>query len=139
MRVMMSVFATGLLIATMACGESESKPGAMATAGAQIAWPPLPTTGFVCGRAATGADIDAGNAVFAVEVGGQIVGVAIDIEIPQYAIHVDEAAQVRTRVIVIQAERAEGLEIVGYRTLAGEFGAATLAEFELLGREKPAE
>jgi hypothetical protein len=97
-------------------------------------WPALPTRGFVTGRAATQQDMADGDAVFVAEVGGQIVGEPLDITVPQYAIHIDHEAGVGKRVIVLQAERAGGIEMIGYVELETDaYGVATAAEFELLG------
>jgi len=101
-------------------------------------WPPLPTSGFVSGRPATQQDVRDGNAVFVAEVGGKVIGQPLPIDIPQYALHVDGDTQQRTRVIVVQAERAGGIEMVGFRNIAtGGDGVGTRPEFELLGRSKP--
>jgi hypothetical protein len=97
-------------------------------------WPPLPTRGFVTGRAATQQDMADGDAVFVAEVGGQIVGEPLDITVPQYAIHIDHEAGVGKRVIVLQAERAGGIEMIGYVELETDaYGVGTAAEFEFLG------
>ena len=97
-------------------------------------WPPLPSVGFLSGRPATKADVRDGNAVFVAEREGVPVGEPLAIEIPQYAVHVDVESGVRTPVIVVQAERAGGIGMIGYRTLAKQDGVGTLPEFELLGR-----
>jgi hypothetical protein len=97
-------------------------------------WPALPTRGFVTGRAATQQDMADGDAVFVAEVGGQIVGEPLDITVPQYAIHIDHEAGVGKRVIVLQAERAGGIEMIGYVELETDaYGVGTAAEFEFLG------
>jgi len=80
-------------------------------------------------------DIRDGNALFLSEAEGSIIGEAPTIEVPQYALLVDSRTKRRTRVVVLQAERARGIEMVGCLDLAtGTYGAATLPEFELLGR-----
>jgi hypothetical protein len=97
-------------------------------------WPALPTRGFVAGRAATPQDMADGDAVFVAEVGGQIVGEPLDITVPQYAIHIDHEAGVGKRVIVLQAERAGGIEMIGYVELETDaYGVGTAAEFDFLG------
>lgn len=102
-------------------------------------WPPLPKTGFIRGRAAGVADQEAGNAVFVAQVGDQVVGQPIDILIPQYAFHVDATTRARTPVIVLQAERAQGLDVVGYLIIAtGDHAIGKLQELELLGSRPPA-
>ena len=124
-----------------ACTKTQSErtaaappPSAAPAVPASAEWPSLPTTGFLSGRPATQQDVSDGNALFVAERAGKIIGVPLTIDIPQYAVHVDRESGVRKRVILLQAERAEGIEMVGYRDLAGEHGIATLAEFELLGK-----
>lgn len=56
-----------------------------------ITWPDLPKTCFVSGRSATSLDVDAGCAAFLINVKGQAAGTPIKLDIPQYALHVDEA------------------------------------------------
>ena len=123
-----------LSVVLIGCSKTQSERGAPVPGAVSEAWPPLPTTGFLSGRPASKQDVSEGNAVFVAEREGAVIGVALTIDIPQYAVHVDQDSGVRTRVILIQAERAEGIEMIGYRTLAGEHGVATLAEFELLGK-----
>jgi|ERR671919_1453100 hypothetical protein len=97
-------------------------------------WPALPERGFITGRAATQQDIADGNAVFVAEVGGRLVGIPLNITVPQYAFHVDQQTGARTRVIVLQAERAGSLEMIGYVDPETDtYGVGTAREFELLG------
>jgi hypothetical protein len=97
-------------------------------------WPALPARGFITGRSATQQDIADGNAVFVAEVGGRIVGIPLNITVPQYAFHVDQKTGARTRVIVLQAERAGSLEMIGYVDPETDtYGVGTAPEFELLG------
>jgi hypothetical protein len=101
-------------------------------------WPPLSGQKCISGRAATAADVDAGNAVFVLQAEGQPIGKPLGIKIPQYAFHLEEGTGRRTPCVIIQAEEARGQRMIGCRMLyKGELLAATLAEFELLG-EKPA-
>ena len=99
----------------------------------QELWPALPKTGFISGKAATQADVDAGNAVFAAQVGSEIIGKPINITIPQYAYHLEKGK--RIRVIIIQAEEAQGQKIIGAKIIAGGELVGLLNEFELLGIE----
>jgi hypothetical protein len=102
-------------------------------------WPALPTSGYIAGRAATQHDVDAGNAVFVAEVGGRVIGMPLPITVPQYAFHVDHKTGERTRVIVLQAERAGTLEMIGYVAPdTNTYGVGTAKEFELLGTVSPA-
>lgn len=103
-----------------------------------ITWPDLPKTCFVSGRSATSADVDSGCAAFLIHVKGQAAGTPIKLDIPQYAMHVDEATGNETPVILIQAEENGEIKAVGYRELGtDQLGAAQLREVRLLGTQKP--
>ena len=101
------------------------------------AWPPLPRQEFVAGRAATRADILAGRAAFVAESGGLAVGKPLKITIPQYAYHKEEGGK-KTPVVIIQAEEAQGLKLVGVRLANGKSGILPLHSVQLLGRTPPA-
>jgi hypothetical protein len=94
-------------------------------------WPPLPERGFIVNRAATQADVAAGNAVFSAEAGDAVIGKPLRISIPQYAYHHDGGK--RIAVMVVQAEEARGKKLVGARELNGQELVGFLDEFELLG------
>lgn len=80
----------------------------------------------------------AGNAIFASEARGTVIGQPLEVAIPQYAWLTDAKTKDRQPVIVVQAEEANGIKIVGYRTVTGgQNGAALLSEFELLGTTVP--
>ncbi len=101
-------------------------------------WPALPETGFLTGRAATTEDVDSGIAVFALKIDDKYVGEPLDIDIPQYAFHIDEESGVETPVIIIQAETNGAVSALGYKSLGGtETGVGLLKEFHLLGLEPP--
>jgi len=97
-----------------------------------IAWPALPTHGFVAGRAATQEDVTAGNAAFAI---GSTQSTPLQIEIPQYAFYRDDGRKVP--VILVQAEAAAGKQLVAGRTLEGGEVVGMLSDFELLGVREP--
>lgn len=97
-----------------------------------IAWPALPTHGFIVGRTATQEDVAAGNAAFAI---GSVQSTPLQIGIPQYALFKDEGK--KTPVILIQAEAAAGKQLVAGRTLEGGEVVGMLSDFELLGVRKP--
>jgi hypothetical protein len=99
-------------------------------------WPSLPRDGFMVGRAATKADVDAGRAVFVAAQGGQNIGVPMAIDIPQYAYFLDKGK--RSPAIVLQAEEAQGQKLIGARLLNGTYVAGFAADFELLGKVAPA-
>ncbi len=102
------------------------------------AWPDLPRACFVSGRPATVADVKAGCAVFVATSNGKPVGKPLDIEIPQYAIHTDRKTGKKSRVIVIQAEEAEGMKVVGYKIVGTRRKVVDMLDsLVLLGAEKP--
>jgi hypothetical protein len=103
-----------------------------------ITWPDLPDTCFVSGRSATSQDVDTGCAAFLINVKGKPAGTPIKLDIPQYAMHVDEGTGKETPVILIQAEENGDVKAVGYKELGtGQLGAALLREVRLLGTKKP--
>jgi hypothetical protein len=111
--------------------------GNMASASSQNPlWPTLPKTGFIAGRPATLQDVADGNAVFSAEKDGKVIGVPLPIEIPEYA-YWDDGKGHKIPVIVIQAERANGLEVFGLRNPEGQYLACTGPELTLLGRTHP--
>lgn len=97
-------------------------------------WPPLPEQKFVAGRAATRADVAAGRAVFSAETGGVLVGKPLKIAIPQYAYYKEGGR--RTPAIVVQAEEAQGLQLVGARLANGK-SVVPLENIQLLGKVPP--
>ena len=98
-------------------------------------WPALPAADFTKGRAATRDDVDEGRAVFVGEVNGMMIGVPIDITIPQYAyLNRDGKKQA---VIVIQAEQVQNEKIIGAKLLNGQDIAGFMKNFELLGNHQP--
>ncbi len=120
-----------LLLATLAMASST-------VIAESITWPDLPKTCFVSGRSATSLDVDAGCAAFLINVKGQAAGTPIKLDIPQYALHVDEATGKETPVILIQAEENGEIKAVGYKELGtDQLGAALLREVRLLGTTKP--
>jgi len=130
--------------ALSSCGSSpgsapvETAPAGAPDTAATISWPPLPDSGFVTGRAATQADVQSGNAVFATDREGKVIGTPRAIDIPHYAFYLRKESAERMPVIVVQAERASGIEMIGYLDIAtGSYGAGMRAEFELLGMSPP--
>ena len=108
--------------------------GLAIAAGAQPAkWPPLPSQGFIVGRAATKADVDAGNAVFVAADDDRVIGVPLALEIPQYAYFVDNGK--RIPAIILQAEEVQGQTLLGARLLNGQYMAGFIGDFELLGTQ----
>lgn len=105
---------------------------------AEIHWPDLPRECFVSARPATVADIKKGCATFMIGNTDTSAGTPLNIEIPQYAWHVDQKSGKKTPVILIQAEESSGIKAVGYKELdSHSLGAALLSEMILLGSNKP--
>jgi hypothetical protein len=109
-------------------------------------WPPLPKQGFISGRAATPADVAAGNAIFSATVGGGAVGKStpLRIKIPQYAYYKEGGTKIP--VVVLQAERVdirkESGEVVHMTSVGalkpdGKKVIGLLTSFELLGQVPP--
>lgn len=97
-------------------------------------WPALPAADFTKGRAATRDDVDEGRAVFVGEVNGMIIGVPLDITIPQYAYLIRDGK--KQAVIVIQAEQIQNDKIIGAKLLNGLDIAGFMQDFELLGNQQ---
>ena len=113
-------------------------PGSTQSAapGAGQSWPPLPTTGFVSGRAATDKDVAEGNAVFVLRAYGTAFGKPLDVVIPQYAYLIRNGQQ-KLPVIVVQAEEGKGIKIFGIRDFNGTPATAKQSELQLLGTHPP--
>lgn len=84
-------------------------------------WPPLPSKGFIAGRAAQQDDLRKGDAVFVSMVNNVVVGKPLAISIPQYA----RLRETHEKVIVVQAEEASGIGILGIRGLDGKEAVVT--------------
>jgi hypothetical protein len=128
------------VVCLLVTGCGERSPGSLSGRSAPppsviagVTWPPLPTHGFVSGRPATKEDVAAGRAAVSAYSEGHVAATPISNAVPQYAFHVDEAGK-RTPGIIIQAEQAGSLRIIGFKPLSGnELMAATEKEFEFLG------
>jgi hypothetical protein len=99
-------------------------------------WPALPEQEFVAGRRATEEDFMQGRAVFWIKGHGHEVE-PYEIAIPQYVIWREQAGDVGTRAILIQAEKTIDGVMVGLCDLDGGHRLCTLPELELLGVERP--
>jgi hypothetical protein len=96
-------------------------------------WPNLPTKGFIAGRAAEQRDVANGDAIFVAAAGGVVIGKPIPIRIPQYA----RMHNTHEIVIVVQAEEANGMKIVGTRSADGTTALSLDADLDLLGTQIP--
>jgi hypothetical protein len=105
--------------------------GTMAWASAN--WPPLPSKGFVTGRPAQISDVNNGDAIFVAAVKDVVIGKPLPIPIPQYALLHDN----HKRVILVQAEEANGIKMFGVRGLDGKEAVVKEIDMELLGTEMP--
>ena len=114
-------------------GPLSGRPAPLPSVIAGVTWPPLPTDGFVSGRPATKEDVAAGHAAVSAYSDGHLAATPIPNAVPQYAFHVNEVGK-RTPGIIIQAEQAGSLRIIGFKPLSGnELMVATEKEFEFLG------
>jgi hypothetical protein len=104
-----------------------------ASAAAAANWPPLPTHGFIKGRPAQNEDVARGDAVFVAAVNNVVVGKPLGIAIPQYAMLRDT----HQRVILVQAEEANGVTLYGLRRLNGKEVVVKDTDVDLLGTERP--
>ncbi|MEH6420082.1 hypothetical protein [Pseudomonas sp. CGJS7] len=102
---------------------------------AQTSWPPLPASGFITGRAATQADVRSGQAAFALAQGPVPVSTPLPLKIPQYAYLDDEGK--RVPVILIQAEQARDMQVVGLLMADGTTMLAFRNQLVLLGTRPP--
>jgi hypothetical protein len=119
-----------LLALTISAAQAQTAPSPA------LAWPPLPSTGFISGRAATNQDVADGKAAFVLKVYGAAVGKPLDLTIPQYAYLMNKGDK-PVPVIVIQAETYRGLKLIGVRDLAGKTSTVKQADLQLLGTTPP--
>ena len=98
------------------------------------AWPPLPTD-FVSGRPARPEDVAAGRAVFAGQTQPSGGIRALQMEVPQYAYC--EFNGTTFAGVIVQAENAQGMDIVGFRPYSREPFITLLRDCRLLGQTPP--
>ena len=99
-------------------------------------WPTLPTTGFISGRAATDKDVAYGDAIFVLRSRDIPIGTPLNIMIPQYAYLVAEGDK-KKPMIVVQAEEANGIRLMGVRDFRGKKYIAKDTDLEFLGAKPP--
>jgi hypothetical protein len=104
----------------------------------KVLWPDLTNIKYVSKRHAVESDISNDAAVFLLKSNGIYIGKPMSIDIPQYAIHTDGESGVKTNVIIIQAEEANGQQVLGALNIeTNGFLAGLYGEFKLLGKQKP--
>lgn len=131
------------LVASLACATHATPPAQHASAetppavrGPAAGWPPLPAN-CVSGRPATPADLMGGCALFSAQTMGTGEVRALSITVPQYAYCDVDSGKVAG--IVVQAEEAQGMEVVGFRPLGGGKPSITLLRGCRLLGQAPAE
>ncbi|HHI92244.1 MAG TPA: hypothetical protein ENK04_01845 [Gammaproteobacteria bacterium] len=99
-------------------------------------WPDLNSCKFVTGRTATEQDLMEGKATFLLKSGNETLSTPLEIEIPQYALHINKSNNEETPGIIIQAEKTcDGQELVGFIPAHSQAPVTTsLHEFRLLGK-----
>lgn len=103
-----------------------------------MVWPDLSNIKYVSQRSATEADINEGAAVFLLQSEGINIGSPMNLDIPQYAIHTDGETGEQSNVVIIQAEEANGQQVIGALIVgSNEFMAGLVNEFKLLGKAVP--
>jgi hypothetical protein len=103
-----------------------------------VDWPELPKPCFVSQRPANMEDVRKGCAAFLISGPERSLGLPLNIQIPEYAYHVDSASGKKTPVILLQPEEHSSIKAVGYREVGtSSIGAALLSEMQLLGTSKP--
>lgn len=102
----------------------------------EVAWPDLKSFKYVSGRIAKEEDIKNKSALFVLKANGKYIGSPIKILLPQYAIHTNEKTNLRTRVVIIQAESAQGINMYGAINIRNGKGIIEIpSTFKLLGRK----
>jgi len=102
-------------------------------------WPDLNNYCFIAGRTATEQDILERKATFLLKSGNETLSTALEIDIPQYALHINKHNDEETPGVIIQAEKVtDGPELVGFIPVHSQIPVtAPLHEFRLLGKNKP--
>jgi hypothetical protein len=103
-------------------------------------WPALPRSGFIKDKAATEADVSAGDAVFYQQTDDRAQAQSCTTQIPQYAYWRDEAGS-DIPAVLVQAEHhiddVKGQPLLGLRLFDGSALVATAGEVKLLGAKPP--
>ena len=100
----------------------------------EVKWPDLKSIKYVSGRIAKEADIKNKSAIFVLKANGKYIGRHIKILLPQYAIYTNEKTNLKSRVVVIQAESAQGISMYGAINIRNGKGIIEMpSAFRLLG------
>ena len=135
---MRTVVSTLILFAcVVGCGSRPHKDSPIEDGG-RILWSPLSEFKVVSKRPATKDDVAANRAVFVAQSNGVLIGIPIEVDLPQYAYHVDVATGEKTPGVLIQAEEAGDQQLAGFIILPFRtIMAGMLPEFELLSTQPP--
>ena len=99
-------------------------------------WPDLSAFKHVTGRVAKEADIANQSAIFVLKNEGKYIGTPIHIALPQYAIYTDGETNQKSKVVIIQAESAHGMNMYGAIDIrSGKGIVSTDTDFKLLGQK----
>ncbi len=102
----------------------------------EIEWPDLSTFKYVSGRVAKEADISNQSAIFVLKNEGKYIGTPIKIVLPQYAIYTDGETNQKSKVVIIQAESAQGMNMYGAIDIRNGKGVVSIdTDFKLLGQK----
>lgn len=98
-------------------------------------WPDLSTFEATVGRLATAEDTRANRAAFLLTVDGERIGTPIDMKLPCFAIYHDEEESESKRVVIFQAEEADGIRYFGGWLIDDETQVVGFdSDFELLSQ-----
>lgn len=101
-------------------------------------WPELSSVKSISGRVATQQDVDSGKAVFTLHADGRDRAKPVNISIPQYGMHISHSFGEISHVIIIQAEEANGKQVLGaLKFNSNDIITDFLEEFLLLGTVRP--
>ncbi|MEP4079005.1 hypothetical protein [Haloferula sp.] len=100
-------------------------------------WPDLSSFEATVGRLATVDDTRANRASFLLKVDDVRIGIPIEMELPRFALYRDGESQDPKRVVIFQAEEADGLRYFGGWLIDDETQVVGFeADFDLLTEEQ---
>ncbi len=99
----------------------------------EFKWPDINGFDVVSGRHAIEQDIAEQKAVFVAKTDEGYIGIPIDIKLPQFAIYTDSEKNEKYPVVIIQAERAQEMDMYGAINLQDGSGIISIpSDFDLL-------